>query len=258
MVGMSLFDTHAHLDFPQFSQDREEVLASLRAHAVAVINVGADLASSEASLNLARAYPFVFPSCGVHPHDAKTFSPEAERRLEDLLRSGAVAVGECGLDFYRDLSPREVQVRAFRTQLRLARKLDLPVILHERAAWDVFVAVLREEGPLRGVVHAFSGDERRAQEVLALGLHLGIGGPLTYPKNERLRQAVAKLPLHRILVETDSPYLPPEPARGKRNDPRNVALVLERLASILSRPVGELAEVTWENACRLFGVTPRF
>ncbi len=255
---MRLFDTHAHLDFPQFDRDREEVLESLRAQEVAAINVGADLASSEASLALARAHPFVFASCGVHPHDARTFSPEAERKLTELLRSGAVAVGECGLDFYRNLSPRDVQVRVFQAQLRLAKALDLPVILHERAAWEVFFAVLREEGPLRGVVHAFSGDGRRAQEVVALGLHVGIGGPLTYAKNDRLRQAVAGVPLDRILVETDSPYLPPEPFRGRRNDPRNAALVVRRLASILARPEAELAEATWDNARRLFGVEPRF
>lgn len=255
---LKLFDTHAHLDFPQFNEDRDRVLRTLEEGKVAVLNVGADLSSSAASLDLARRYPFVFAACGVHPHDAKTFTSEVEAQLEFLLRNGAVAVGECGLDFYRDLSPREAQVAAFRSQLRLAKRLDLPVVLHERAAWETFLAVLREERPPRGVVHAFGGDVRRAQEALALGLHVGIGGPLTYARNERLREAVGKLPMDRVLVETDSPYLPPEPFRGQRNDPRRVALVVQRLASIMSRPAAEIAEATWANACRLFGVEARF
>lgn len=255
---MRLFDTHAHLDFPQFREDRAAVLQRLREEHVAVLNVGADLRSSAASLELARTHPFVFAACGVHPHDAKTFSPEAERELENLLRAGAVAVGECGLDFYRDLSPRDAQIRAFRAQLRLARKLDLPVVLHERAAWETFIQVLQEESPLRGVVHAFSGDEARAREVVALGLHLGIGGPLTYPKNDALRRAVRAVPLDRIVLETDAPYLPPEPFRGKRNDPGNVRLVAERLAALRGTPVTELAEAAWASACRLFAVSPQF
>ncbi len=255
---MRLFDTHAHLDFPQFREDRAAVLQRLRDEHVAVLNVGADLRSSAASLELARTHPFVFAACGVHPHDAKLFTPDAERELEGLLRSGAVAVGECGLDFYRDLSPRNLQVRAFRLQLRIARRLGLPVILHERAAWGTFVQVLKEEGPCRGVVHAFSGDEARAREIVALGLHLGIGGPLTYPQNDALRQAVRTVPLDRILLETDSPYLPPEPLRGKRNDPGKVRLVAERLATLRGMTVAELAEATWESAGRLFAVSPQF
>lgn len=255
---MRLFDTHAHLDFPQFNEDRDRVLRTLGKGEVAVLNVGVDLSSSTASLDLARRYPFVFPACGVHPHDARTFTPEVEARLESLLRSGAVAVGECGLDFYRDLSPREAQVAAFRSQLRLAKRLHLPIILHERAAWETFLAVLREERPPSGVIHAFGGDEGRAREALALGLHVGIGGPLTYARNERLREAVGKLPLDRVLVETDSPYLPPEPFRGKRNDPGKVRLVVERLAAVRGMPVAEVAEATWANACRLFSVLPRF
>ncbi len=255
---MRLIDTHAHLDFPPFDRDRDQVLAALRTQRVAVLNVGTDLRSSASSLALAWDHPHVFTSCGIHPHDAKTYTPAAEAELEALLRRGAVAVGECGLDFYRDLSPRDVQIRVFRAQLQLAKRLDLPVVLHERAAWDAFLAVLREERPLRGVVHAFSGDGDRAQAVVALGLYLGIGGLLTYAKNEAFRSAAAELPLGRILLETDSPYLPPEPLRGQRNDPAKVRLVAERLAALRGMPVAELAEAAWTNACRLFAVEPRF
>jgi len=253
-----LFDTHAHLDFPHFRADRDEVLRSLREERVAILNVGTDLRSSEASLDLARQHAFVFATCGVHPHGAGEFTTEVETQLDTLLRNGAVAVGECGLDFYRDLSPRDLQVAAFRAQLRLARRRDLPVILHERAAWETFLSVLREERPPRGVVHAFSGNAARARAIVALGLHLGIGGPLTYPKNDALRQAVRAVPLDRILVETDSPYLPPEPYRGKRNDPGKVRLVVARLAALRGMPVAEAADATWASACQLFAVSPRF
>ncbi|MFH1610006.1 MAG: TatD family hydrolase [Candidatus Bipolaricaulota bacterium] len=255
---MRLFDTHAHLDFSQFDRDRAAVLETLRAQQVAVLNAGVDLSSSEASLALAREHPHVFAACGFHPHDAKAFTPEAARRLEELLRQGAVALGECGLDFYRDLSPRDVQVAVFRVQLRLAKRLGLPVILHQRAAWDAFLQVLREEGPASGVVHAFSGDETQARQAVELGLHVGIGGPLTYAKNDRLRRAVAAVPLDRLLLETDAPYLPPEPFRGERNDPSKTRPVAQRLAATHRRSMADVAEVTWENACRLFSVHPTF
>ncbi|MBC7093772.1 TatD family hydrolase [Candidatus Bipolaricaulota bacterium] len=253
---MRLFDTHVHLDFPQFHGDRQAILAELRAQRVAVINVGVDLGSSEASLALARDHPYVFAACGFHPHDANAFTPEAEAKLAELLRQGAVAVGECGLDFYRDRSPRDVQVAAFRAQLRLARRLDLPVILHQRAAWDAFREVLSEEGPVRGVVHAFSGDEAMAGQVVRLGLYIGIGGPLTYAKNEGLRRAMARVPLSRVLLETDAPYLPPEPLRGQRNDPLKVRLVAGRLAELHRQPLEAIAAATWANACDLFAVSP--
>jgi len=255
---MRLFDTHAHLDFSQFDRDRADVIEMLRTQRVAVLNAGVDLPSSEASLALAREHAHVFAACGFHPHDAKAFTPEAARRLEALLHQGAVALGECGLDFYRDLSPRGVQVAVFRAQLKLAKRLGLPVILHQRAAWEAFLQTLREEGPLSGVVHAFSGDEAQAQQAVELGLYLGIGGPLTYAKNDRFRRAVATAPLDRLVLETDAPYLPPEPFRGERNDPSKTSLVAQRLAAIHRRTTADVAEATWENACRLFSVHPAF
>lgn len=251
---MRLFDTHAHLDFPQFDGDRNFILSTMREKQVWAINVGVDLPSSEASLKLSQENPHIFSACGIHPHEAKNATPAALAKLKELLRADAVAVGECGLDFYRNLSPKEAQVEAFRAQLRLAKELDLPVILHERAAWSEFLAILREEGPVRGVVHAFSGDLVRAQEVLSLGLYLGIGGPVTYPKNEALRQALRKIPLSRIVLETDSPYLPPQNFQGQRNDPLKVRYVAETLAIISGRPIDEVAEITFLNACRLFGL----
>ncbi|MGC9018285.1 MAG: TatD family hydrolase [Candidatus Bipolaricaulaceae bacterium] len=252
---MRLFDTHAHLDFPQFDPDRALLLAAMRDQGVYAINVGVDLKSSQASLRLSMENPNVFPACGIHPHEAKVVDGEVLAELEGLLRRGAVAVGECGLDFYRNLSPRDAQMEAFRAQLRLAKKLDLPVILHERAAWPEFISALREEGPVRGVVHAFSGDLPKAQEALGLGLFLGIGGPVTYPKNEGLRQALRRIPQSRVLLETDCPYLPPQPFRGQRNDPLKVKYVAEALAGLWGMQPAEVAEITLENARRLFGVS---
>ena len=257
-MASRLFDTHAHLDFSQFDRDREELIAELRAQGVAVVNVGLDLATSRASLELAEKHPHVFAACGFHPHEAKAFSSQAQEALEELLRQGAVAVGEIGLDYYRNLSPREAQLSAFRAQLRLARRLDLPVILHYREAGEDFFRVLAEEGPVRGVWHAFSGNAALARRALDLGLHLGIGGPITYRKNEAARQAIKEVPLDRVLIETDAPFLPPEPFRGKRNDPLKVWLVALKLAELLRLPADELAEITFENACRLFGVRPEF
>jgi len=255
---MRLLDSHAHLDFPQFADDRGELIAHMRSQQVAAVNVGADVPSSRDSVELARDHPHVMAACGVHPHDAKSYSPQMEQELVELLRGGAVAVGECGLDFYRDLSPRDVQAQVFRAQLRLARRLDLPVVLHERAAWPEFVEVLSEGGPVRGVVHAFGGDAAAARQVLEMGLHIGIGGPLTYPKNSALRESVRSIPLERLLVETDAPYLPPQAFRGKRNDPLKVRLVVNELAGLRRMPPDELAEATWDNACRLFGAEPSF
>lgn len=253
---MRLFDTHAHLDFPQFDADRVLLLSAMRDHGVYALNVGVDLQTSEASLRLSSENPHIFPACGFHPHEAKGVNAEALTRLEEVLRRGAVAVGECGLDFYRNLSPKDAQIGAFRAQLRLAKKLDLPVILHERAAWPEFIAILREEGPVRGVVHAFSGDLPKAQEALSLGLFLGIGGPVTYPRNEGLRQALRKVPQSRVLLETDCPYLPPQNFRGQRNDPLKVKYVAEILAGLWGLRPEEVAAITFENACRLFGVNP--
>ncbi len=255
---MKLLDTHAHLDFPQYDDDRPALVEALRESSVGVINVGADLPSSAASLELARRHTHVLATCGVHPHEARKLDGAALERLEGLLSCGAVAVGECGLDFYRDRSPRPRQIEAFRAQLRLARKLDLPVVLHQREAWDTFLAVLREEGPVQGVVHAFSGGLAEAGEVVALGLHLGIGGPITYPKNNRLREAVRAVPLSRLLLETDAPYLPPQPFRGRRNDPLKVRLVAHELAELLSLSVEEIADRTWTSACALFEHAPSF
>ena len=252
---MRLFDSHAHLDFPQFDPDREHVIQELSEKGVFVANVGVDLKSSWASVELARKYGNIFAACGIHPHDAKDFSEDILKRLAALLDRGAVAVGECGLDYFRDLSPREDQRRAFRAQLELAVEKGLPVIVHLRGeARDELLEILREVNPGKGVIHAFSAAHGHPRDFLDLGFHIGIGGPVTYKKNAALRALLREIPLERLLVETDSPYLPPEPFRGKRNDPGKVRLVVEKIAEVLCMPPAEVAEITFRNACELFEI----
>jgi|Deesub1362B_J571_1020462.scaffolds.fasta_scaffold00111_17 TatD DNase family protein len=252
---MRLFDTHTHLDFFQFDGDRDRLISELEHQGIYVVNVGVDLETSQASLELARGYGNVFASCGVHPHDAKDFTDKTLRELAELLDAGAVAVGECGLDYYRDLSPREDQRHVFRVQLKLAKEKGLPVIVHLREATRDSLSILREVRPERGVIHAFSADRAALLEFLDLGFYIGIGGPITYKKNTALRALLWDIPLERLLVETDSPYLPPEPFRGKRNDPTKVRLVVEKVAETLRLPPNEIAEITFANACELFGLS---
>ncbi len=252
---MYLVDTHAHLDFPPYREDREEVIARARAAGVArILNVGADLESSRASVELAERHAFIYAAVGIHPHDASTLTPAVLDELRALARHPkVVAIGEIGLDYYRDLSPRPVQRQAFAQQLALAADLGLPVILHCRDALDDLLAILRGWNG-RGVVHSYSGGPGRLDEVLALGLSIGISGPVTFANAHRLREVAAQVPLDRLLVETDCPYLTPEPHRGKRNEPAYVRYVVEAIARARGVPPETIAHATLENALRLFGI----
>lgn len=256
---MYLVDTHAHLDFEQFDRDREAVLRRAAEAGVAwIIDVGANLASSRRAVALASAEPRIWAAVGVHPHDAATVNPPVLAELRALAHGPrVVAVGEIGLDFYRDLSPRPKQREAFEAQLALARELDLPVIVHDRAAHAETLAVLRgasrQTGPhLRGVMHCFSGDLELAREILELGLYIGIDGPVTYPRATTLAEVARLVPLERLLIETDSPYLAPQARRGKRNEPAYVGLIAERVAELRGLRTEEVGRVTSDNACALF------
>ena len=252
---MRLVDTHAHLDDRRYDPDRDAVIARAAAESIAIVTVGADLSSSEAAVRLARENPLVWCSVGVHPHDSKTLDRAGLTRLQELAAEyRVVAIGEIGLDYYRDLSPRDVQRRVFVEQLALAQDRNLPIILHNRDATDDVLKILDEVRlPRGGAVHSFLGDERLARRFLKLGLHLGIGGPITYPANDALRQAVAAVPLDRLVLETDCPYLTPVPHRGKRNEPAYVSLVAEEVARVRGIPVDEVARQTAANASALFG-----
>jgi TatD DNase family protein len=253
---MRLIDTHAHLDDRAFDRDRPALIARLHADGVGAVTVGASLDSSREAVRLAERHRMIWATVGVHPHGAKYVTPDVLGEIEDLAKSPrAVAIGEIGLDYYRDLSPRDVQRRAFAEQLELARKLKLPVVLHNRESTDDLVAILRKAGRTHaGVVHSFLGDLGLAETFLGLGLHLGVGGPITYPANAALRDAVRHVPLERIVLETDCPYLTPVPHRGKRNEPAYVEFVAEAVGELRGVPVTAISRQTVDNALRLFGL----
>jgi len=250
-----LIDSHAHLDSPKFDGGREAAIDRAReAGVVAILNVGGDLASSRAAVALAERNDFIYAAVGVHPHDATTVTPAVLDELRALSRHPkVVAIGEIGLDYYRDLSPRPVQRRAFAEQLALAAELELPVVIHSREALDDVLAALRGwEGS--GVLHSYSGGPERLGEVLELGFSIGISGPVTFPKAEPLRAAAAAVPLERLLVETDCPYLTPVPYRGRRNEPAYVRYVAQAVARARGMEAEPLARATADNARRLFGM----
>jgi TatD DNase family protein len=251
---MRLIDSHAHLDDRAFAKDRAAVIARAFAEGIGVITIGADLASSREAVRLARRHRGIWATVGVHPHDAKTVTKEVLAELE-ALAAGAVGIGEIGLDYYRDLSPRDVQRRVFADQLELAARVDLPIAIHNRESTDDLLAILRERAAThRGVIHSFLGDRALAETFLDLGFHLGIGGPVTFPKNGALRDAVRSIPLERILLETDCPYLTPVPYRGRRNEPAYVRYVAEAVAELKGLSVDDVAERTTVNVESLFAL----
>jgi TatD DNase family protein len=251
-----LVDTHTHVQMPQFVEDRTQVIkAAFEQGVERLIVPGIDADSSRAAVELAAEYPDrVFAAVGVHPHDATTLDEASLATLRDLAqRPGVVAIGETGLDFYRNLSPRQTQFDALITQLHLARERDLPVIIHNRESHAEMVSTLRAHAVgLRGVFHCFTGDRAMARDALDLDFWLSFAGPVTYPRNVELAEVAAWAPLDRILVETDAPYLAPQPFRGKRNEPRHVAVTARRIAELRGMPFEELAAATTRNAATLF------
>jgi TatD DNase family protein len=253
-----LVDSHAHIDASRFDADRAAVIQAAFAGGVTrIVDPGCDLASSRAALALARAYPgAIFAAVGTHPHDATTYNAEVEEEYRALAREPeVVAIGEFGLDYFRMLSPREVQREVFCAHLRLARELDLPCIIHVRDAHEDVIELLHAHGQgLRGVFHCFSGGLAQAEECLEFeGFMLSFAGPLTREGNE-LPQVARLVPLSRILVETDSPYLVPKPLRARRNEPLFVKHTAEKLAEIRGMTLEEIARATTANAVRLFGL----
>ena len=254
---MRLFDTHAHLHFPEFASDLDAVLERARAAGVAgVVTIGTDAATNRAAVAMAEARSGIAASVGIHPHDASEVSEEDWISLEVLARSSpkVVALGEMGLDYFRNLSPRDVQAQVFRRQLQLARRLDKPVIVHCREAHADTLAILAEEQvhEVGGVMHCFSGDVDIARACLDLGLMISLAGPVTY-KNARALPEVARfVPGDRLVVETDCPYLPPQPHRGQRNEPAHVALTAARIAELRGADAESLARAMSDNALELF------
>ena len=256
---MPLIDTHAHLDEDAFSQDADEVIArAIASGVIAMVAVATTVASSRATLALAARVPQVFASVGIHPNYAVQAQPGDWEIIEELAASPkVVAIGETGLDRYWDHTPFDVQLDYFRRQIELARRRELPFIVHCREAEPDVVAVLREAagtGQLKGIMHSFCGGAETLAVALDVGLHISFAGMLTFKKNEPLRQLAKTVPLDRLLVETDSPYLAPLPFRGKRNEPSFVRHTAECLAEVHDMKLDEMFAITTENARRLFGL----
>lgn len=251
----SLIDTHAHLNFPQFQADLEQVLGRARAAGVGmIINVGSDESSSETAVALSEANPQLWAAVGIHPHSASGVSSRYRSRLSGLAAKRRVlAVGEIGLDFYRDLSPRPVQEQVFREQLKLAAELNRPVIIHSREAHSKTLQILHEMKPPRGgIAHCFSGSPQDLEAFLGLGFYISIAGPVTYPRSHDLRALLKEIPAERLLLETDAPYLSPLPYRGKRNEPAFIKATYERVALVLEMELESLARLVQTNVARLF------
>ncbi|MFH2128238.1 MAG: TatD family hydrolase [Pseudomonadota bacterium] len=252
--NLTLVDSHAHLDM---LKDPEAALERASAAGVVqVVTIGIDLATSQKAAGFAAGHDDVFYTVGLHPHDAAQASEAVWDQMESLARQGAVAWGECGLDFFRDRSPRPLQRQAFARQLELALKLRLPLVIHDRDAHDEVLGMMREQdaGRVGGVVHCFSGDAALAKRFLDLGFAIGIDGPITYPKNATLVEVVRAVPLSSIMLETDCPFLAPQAKRGKPNEPAYLTYTCQGLAGTLSMEPALVAAATTANSRRVFGL----
>lgn len=255
-----LFDTHTHLNDAQFAEDREDVILRAREkyEVSQIVNIGINRETIPSCLELAEAYDFVYAAVGWHPHDAASMRDDDLQWLEGLAsHEKVVALGEMGLDYYRDHSPREVQANVFRKQIALAKEVDLPIIIHNREAHEDVVRILREEeaDTVGGVMHCFSGDWEYAKACMDLGFYISFAGPVTFKNAGDLRDVARRIPIDRLLVETDCPYLAPEPKRGKRNETGYVYYIAKTLAEVRGMSWEQLAAQTTENACRLFRIS---
>jgi TatD DNase family protein len=252
-----VIDSHAHLEMDAFDHDRDQVIKRAEAAGVdAIMTVGTTLEDCRKAVSIAQRYPSVYAVIGIHPHEAK----EADRLTFDSLKTLAmekkvVAYGEIGLDFFRNLSPKQIQLKCFGEQLELADELDLPVVIHDRDAHRETVSMLKAwKGKKRGVIHCFSGDIGMAGQCLDMGFFISIPGSVTFDKNEKQRSIVKWLPLEKILVETDCPYLTPNPYRGRRNEPAYVVYTAQRIAEIKGLSLEEVGRATSENTIRILNL----
>lgn len=252
-----LIDSHAHLDNSQFNDDRHESIERAQRSGIShILTIGCDMESSMKSIAIAEEYDQVFAAVGVHPHDSTEINPETLIQLEEMLgHPKVVALGEIGLDYFRNHSPRDIQRKAFREQIRLAKRVKKPIIIHDREAHDEVMDILIEEkaADVGGVLHCFSGDLKMARQCLDLGFYLSFPGPVTYPKNEATRDVVRAIPIERLLVETDCPYLSPQKFRGKRNEPAYVRYTAEKIAEVKGLSSADVARITSQNCYNLFG-----
>ncbi len=253
----TIIDTHCHIYYDDFQQDWDQMLARADTAGVrGMIVVGADSESSHKAVSIACQHPQIYCTVGIHPHDAADVDESSIDTLKELARTTekCVAIGEIGLDFYRNRSPREDQERVFRRFLQIAKELDKPVVIHDRDAHAETLAMIIQAGVTRGVMHCFSGDLEFARQCIEQGLYLSIPGTVTYPSNEQLRDVVRNIPLERLLLETDCPYLSPVPHRGKRNEPAYTRITAEKIAELRGLTVEDVGRITTMNAGRLFGI----
>lgn len=251
-------DSHTHMDNQSFNEDRHEALMrAYEAGVTRIVNIGFNRETIPTTLQLSRDYDFIYAAIGWHPQDASDMTPADLDELEVLCKEPkVVAIGEIGLDYYWDTSPKDVQQEVFRQQIRLARKIGKPIIIHNREAHQDILTVLKEEkaAEVGGIMHCFTGSWETAKQCLDMNFYISFGGPITFKNAKQPKEVLAQIPLDRLLIETDAPYLTPHPYRGKRNETSYVKLVAEGAAEIKGISVEELARVTTDNAIRLLGM----
>ncbi|GKV57822.1 hydrolase TatD [Sporosarcina sp. NCCP-2222] len=252
-------DTHVHLNADQYEEDLEEVIQrALDANVTKMVVIGFDRKTIEKAMELTEAYPFIYAVVGWHPVDAIDCTEEDLQWIESLAKHPkVVGIGEIGLDYHWDKSPRDVQQELFRKQIHLAKKVELPIIIHNREATADVVQILKEEGAreVGGIMHCFSGSVETARECIDMNFMISLGGPVTFKNAKTPKQVAEEIPLEHLLIETDAPYLAPHPNRGKRNEPAYVTLVAEEIARLKDMPVEEVAEATTRNALKLFNIS---
>ena len=251
---MRLVDTHCHLDNEKFDEDRLDVIDRIKGNLEFCVNIGYDLTSSKKSLELAKKYDFIYAVIGVHPIDIAEYDEELEKELELLAKdSKVVAIGEIGLDYHWMTEPKEIQQERFRRQLELAKRLNKPVVIHTRDAMEDTVNILKEYPNITGVIHCYPGSLETAKQLVDR-FYLGIGGTLTFKNSKKIVEVVKNIPLVRIVIETDCPYLTPEPFRGKRNEPIYVEYIAKKIAEIKEITVEDVTKITTENAKKLYRI----
>lgn len=257
-VEIKFIDSHVHLDDERFDEDREQLIKSLNENGVeTILNLGSDLNTSKSSVKLADEYSFIYAAIGCHPHDSKYMNEDVMNTFIEMAKDKKViGIGEIGLDYYYDNSDRETQKLWFREQIRLAKELDLPYIVHDRDAHEDVFRIMKEEhcSGTRGILHCYSSSVEMAREFIKLGFYISLGGPVTFKKSKTPKLVAREVPIDRLLIETDCPYLTPEPFRGKRNEPKYVRYVAEEIARIREVQVSEIAEKTKSNFKNLFNL----
>ena len=251
-------DSHAHLEMKAFDRDRDKVIARAKEAGVDyIVTVGTTLNDCKKAISIANRYESVYAVIGIHPHEVKNIDDLTYESLKDLANADkVVAYGEIGLDFFRNLSPRDVQIKRFGEQLELAGEIGLPVVIHDREAHRETLNILKEwKGNRRGIIHCFSGDYEMAKKCLDMGFYISIPGTITFQKSEKLQEVVKNVPIDSMLLETDSPYLAPHPRRGRRNEPANVIFTARRVAEIKGLPLEEVGKITSQNTKNIFGIT---